>query len=193
MPPSPKGNEPIFLEGQRILLREFRLEDAPFVHAYASDPEVTRYMPWGPNTWDDTLRFLQEVIFQARQTPREIFELAIILKEDGRLIGGAGIRVEEEGRASLGYILHREAWGRGLATEAGRLLIAFARERLSLREIFATCHPDNRASQRVLEKLGMELQGMVEGRLLYTLSCGCPEDPPGVSTASKDGPWPGHP
>ncbi len=63
------------------------------------------------------------------------------------------------GEAFIGYVLRRDAWGHGYATEAARTLLAFGFERLELRRIFADCHPANAASWQVMEKLGMRREG----------------------------------
>jgi ribosomal-protein-alanine N-acetyltransferase len=60
----------------RLLLREFRIEDQAGVHAFASDPEATRYTDWGPNTPDDTASFLAEAVQDAETVSRTRFALA---------------------------------------------------------------------------------------------------------------------
>ncbi len=79
---------------------------------------------------------------------------------DGRLIGAAGLDVAEEAcQATLGYCLSARAWGRGYATETARALVGFGFDVLLLHRIQAGCDPENAASARVLEKVGMTLEG----------------------------------
>jgi [ribosomal protein S5]-alanine N-acetyltransferase len=70
-------------------------------------------------------------------------------------------RTEDE----LGYIFHRDVWSQGYATEAAGLLLLFGFNRLRLRRIAATCHPDNIASARVLEKIGMQREARLRSHL----------------------------
>lgn len=145
----------------RPALRELALEDAPAVQEWASDPEVARYMPWGPNTPEQTEAFLRDAVPTRWETPRRTFELGIELRGSSRLVGACGIRIRsaEDRVADLGYALRRDAWGQGLATEAARALVEFGFRTLRMHRIWATCHVDNARSARVLEKAGMQREG----------------------------------
>jgi RimJ/RimL family protein N-acetyltransferase len=147
----------------RLTLRELTHSDFDAVHAYASDPEVVRYMPWGPNTREDTLAFLVEAQLLGGRTPRKGYELGVERRADARLLGAIGLHVGDSDVriAMLGYCLAREAWGWGYATEAAVEILRFAFEDLRLHRVWAGCDPDNRASVRVLEKLGMTLEGQL--------------------------------
>jgi RimJ/RimL family protein N-acetyltransferase len=150
----------VTLATPRLTLREFSAEDFAAVDAYGSDPQVTRWTVFGPNSERDTRGFLQQARVSRAERPRRNFDLAVTLSGDGRLIGGCGLRrTDVVGEAFIGYVLRRDAWGRGYATEAARALLAFGFERLGLRRIFADCHPANMASWRVMEKLGMRREG----------------------------------
>ncbi len=142
---------------ERLVLRDFVREDVDAVHRYGSDPEVVRFMPWGPNTLGDTCAFMERSLIAQAQSPRTAFELAVTLADGGELIGGCGIRVSAPSdlRADMGYCLRRDHWGLGLATEASLALVRFGFERLGLHRIIATCDTKNVASARVLEKTGM--------------------------------------
>ena len=151
----------VTIETERLILREFRRDDRESVHEYAVDPEVYHFMPWGPNSEDETRAFIERGITSRHRDPRLHFELAITLRETGRLIGGSGIRAADESfrAADMGYCLRRDAWGKGLATEAAAGLIGFGFEQLRVHRIWATCDTRNVRSARVLEKAGMELEG----------------------------------
>ena len=156
------------IETGRLLLRDFVEEDWRAVHEYGSDPEVVRYLPWGPNTEEDSRDFISRSIAIQSESPRRRFEIGIVLKQEGKLIGGCGIRENNPTlmEGNIGYVLNKDYWGRGIATEAARALVRFGFETLNLHRIFATCFPENRASERVLQKCGMRLEGRLRENLL---------------------------
>ncbi len=149
------------LEMPRLVLRELHDDGAPAVHAYASDAEVVRYLDWGPNTPEDTARFLTAARAARDAVPRTAYHLAIVLRTTGHLIGGCRIEIRNaaSGAGDLGYVLGRPHWGQGYATEAIRALVSFGFESLAFHRIWATCDARNAASARVLEKLGMKREG----------------------------------
>ena len=153
---------------ERLVLREFTAEDAPAVHRYGSDPEVVRYMPWGPNTWTDTQDFLRRKMDEQRADLRRRLDLAVTLASSGELIGGCGISIisTQRRQAAIGYVYRRDVWGRGYATEAGKALIALGFEKLAMHRIFAYCDVNNIASARVLAKTGMQREGLVRHDVL---------------------------
>jgi [ribosomal protein S5]-alanine N-acetyltransferase len=99
----------------RLVLREFEAADIEAVHAYASDPETTQYMSWGPNTLDDTRAFVEHCCATAAAVPRVDYEWAVTVPS-GELVGGCGIGVKggPARQGYLGYILHRDHWGRAM-------------------------------------------------------------------------------
>jgi len=131
------------------VLREFVAEDEAAVHEYASDPEVTRLVGWGPNTIEQTREFLAQIT-----EPHDGFGFAITLRSTGQLVGSIGIGIcsQEHRRGELGYVIHRAHWSQGYATEATLRVVRFGFDELDLHRIEATCHPDNGASARVLER-----------------------------------------
>jgi len=152
---------PMELSTQRLLLREFVLEDFENVHAYASQPETVRFMDWGPNTPEQTRDFLNRKIASQQALPRAEYELAVVLRETGRIIGGVGLRLSRPDHfaGDIGYTFNPSHWGKGFGTEAAAALLAFGFGSLKLHRIFATCDSENRASARVMEKIGMQYEG----------------------------------
>jgi RimJ/RimL family protein N-acetyltransferase len=142
----------------RLKMRDFTEEDWMSVHEYASDPEVTRYVDWGPNSEEDTTNFLKRALESQLSIPRESYELAVVLKKENILIGGGRISVSDPRRREgfIGYVLNRKYWGRGYATELAEALLAFGFKELGLHRIYATCDIDNTASAHVMEKIGMQ-------------------------------------
>jgi RimJ/RimL family protein N-acetyltransferase len=149
------------LATERLILRDFADEDWFAVHSYAADPEVSRYMDWGPNSTPETRAYVERALVAQQEKPRRDFDLAITLRADDRLIGGCGIHVSDPQirEGWIGYVLSRDCWGQGYASEAARALLGFGFGPLGLHRIFATCDSHNLASARVLEKIGMRREG----------------------------------
>jgi [ribosomal protein S5]-alanine N-acetyltransferase len=154
------------LETERLLLRKMRLDDAEAMFAYASDPEVTRYVPWDTHrSMEDSESFLG---FATEGYERGDFGgWGVVLKDDGVFIGTCGIDVgyaPEHARAELGYVLSREHWGKGLMPEAVRAVIRLSFGRMGLNRVEARCIAENTASARVMEKAGMTYEGTLRER-----------------------------
>ncbi len=151
----------VALQSKRIQLREFRENDWEKVHSYASDPDVVRYMDWGPNTEEETKAFISRSISSQKEKPRRRYTLAITLKGENKPIGSCDLCVasSENKEGWIGYCLNRQSWNKGYATETAEALLKFGFQQLDLHRIFATVDPDNIASINVLEKAGMRYEG----------------------------------
>ncbi len=154
-----------FFNTLRLTVREFALTDFDAVHDYAQQEEVVQYQAWGPNTKEDTLQFLDEAIAHRYEKPRLTFEMCLELKGRNEVIGGCGLYIENQDfqEAKIGYIVNPKYWNQGLATEAATGLISYAQGQLGIKVIKATTDTRNKASQRVLEKCGFQLEKIMEG------------------------------
>ncbi|WP_203780397.1 GNAT family N-acetyltransferase, partial [Paractinoplanes rishiriensis] len=150
---------PIEINGPRISLREFRIDDLDASMSVVGDPEVTRWLSYDTRTRADQAQRLTADIQRAQTQPRPDYYLAIANGDDV-LVGFARIGLGRDG-GELGYAVRREDWGRGYATEAASLLIEFGFTALKLHRIQAACGPENHASQRLLTRLHF----VPEGRL----------------------------
>jgi ribosomal-protein-alanine N-acetyltransferase len=150
------------LSTARLTLRDFVPDDFDAIHAYASRPDVTRYMFHGVRTVDDTREYLKRMIDAQADEPRFIWELAIVQRSDDRLIGACDLSLESTDEGDLGFILAKDVWGRGYATEAARAMVHAGFVDLGLERIYATCDVANGASARVLEKAGLRKEAMLE-------------------------------
>ena len=153
------------LETERLIIRDWLVKDVSDAQEYASDPEVSRYMDWGPNSFRETKDFIRDAISQAKEKPRRGFELAIYLKEESRVVGGIGLSVKDlvYSTAMLGYALNKDYWQKGIASEAALALLGFAFRDLDLHRVYATTDTKNLGSQKVLEKCGFRKEGhMIE-------------------------------
>ncbi|GKW46034.1 GNAT family N-acetyltransferase [Planococcus sp. NCCP-2050] len=151
-------NEPI---EKRIQLREIVEEDWGSVHAYASLEIVSRHQAWGPNSEEDSRAYVHEVLKEAEAIPRRQFVFAIAVGETKKMIGAVELNIRDEVNRTgeIGYILHPDFWGRGIAGKAADQVLQFAFNGQKLHRVFATCDPRNTASYKVLEKLGMSKEG----------------------------------
>lgn len=154
------------LESERLIIRDFVMEDWESVHIYASDEQVTKYMEWGPNTERVTKGFIAEMIQVQRDEPRHDYEFAVVLKETGALIGGCGIR-RDQSNGEIGYCFNPDYAGKGYATEAAKALLKFGFSNLGLHRIFAKCRPQNIHSANLMKRLGMKPEGHLREHLWY--------------------------
>jgi RimJ/RimL family protein N-acetyltransferase len=149
---------PPLVETDRLALSAPGDVDAEAVFTrYASDEDVARFLAWPRHRAPaDTEAFLA---LSAMQWEREgAGPYLIWAKDDGRLLGGTGLSLEHGERASTGYVLAKDAWGQGYATEALTAMVEVAAD-IGVRWLYALCHPEHRASRRVLEKCAFEPDG----------------------------------
>ncbi len=162
-------------ETPRLVVRQVAPGDADALLAIFGDPENTRFYGAGrPWSRADAERFLASY---PAGDERLISAPGLALLRPALAVvgfGGVGYYRREGTTADLFFILRKEHWGRGLATELARAAIAAAFCRPEIGSMYATVRPDNRASARVLEKCGMPLQRHLpeEDRLLYRLDRG---------------------
>ena len=145
------------LETRRLIIRDFAETDFEAVHAYGSDPEVVRYMVFPPSTPEGTREHLARCITLAHEQPRRTYDMGVVLKATGQLIGGItlGVTNPEDGEAAFSYLFNRAVWGQGYATEALAELLRFGFMELGLQRFADSCDVANIASARVMEKCGM--------------------------------------
>lgn len=149
------------IQTSRLLFREFTADDYDAVHVYASDPEVTRYTGFGPNTPEQTKGFLQLKLDESSQSDRANYTFALIHKQTSKLIGSCGLdRSHTNGpQYSFGYALHKDWWRQGLASEATTALVKFGFGELGAHRLWAHVFLGNTGSERLLQNLGFRYEG----------------------------------
>ncbi|MCK5573199.1 MAG: GNAT family N-acetyltransferase [Bacteroidetes bacterium] len=175
MPHSPVQDEvPETIETSRLILRKPRIDDAEDVfEAYASDPEVTLHLTWRTHTTvDETRDYIRQAI--AGWEKSITFTWVITLKPTGRLIGSIDIRLETN--ANVGYVLARRYWNMGYMTEAVAAVVAWALQMDEIYRAWAVCDVENVASARVLEKAGLEREGILRRWIVLPNKSGKPRD-----------------
>jgi RimJ/RimL family protein N-acetyltransferase len=147
------------IETARLALRKPQLADAEAIFSrFAADPEVTRYMSWPRHrSLDDTRAFLDFSDAEWMAGPAGPY--LIFSRETGQLLGSTGLSFKSPSQALTGYVLARDAWGNGFATESLHAMVELARE-LGVHQLEAVCHIEHRASAHVMEKCGFVCKGV---------------------------------
>lgn len=154
----------IFVETERFLLRELLPSDVEGMFALDSDPEVHKYIGNHPIT---SLEQAEEIIDYVRRqyVQNGIGRWAIEEKSTGEFVGWTGLKLEDQVRPGqpyydLGYRLRQPFWGKGIATETGIASLEYGFNTLELPEICGAAHIHNLGSNKVLSKVGMQLQSV---------------------------------
>ena len=145
------------LKTDRLILRPLNIKDVITVHAYASDVENTKYMIHLPNyTIEETSQFLNRVTDEWQKDAPSFYEFAITV--NGKQIGAVSVSLNEQRtEGELGWILNKNYWGKGYATEAAMAVKDFAVDELKVSILVAHCDYRNTASCNVMKKLGLTL------------------------------------
>jgi len=157
----------------RLVLRPPCDADAEAIfRRYAADPQVLRYVGWPRHAGvEDTRQFLEFSRSAWRRWP-----VGPLLMEDrasGELIGSTGLDFETPYRAATGYVLARDRWGQGFASEALAAMVELARQHRVAR-LYALCHSAHDASRRVLARGGFALEGILRRHTVFP-NLGTPE------------------
>jgi RimJ/RimL family protein N-acetyltransferase len=149
-----------------VTLRRLDCGDLDRVHALTSRMDVVRYMLLPLCSREESKKFLRDSLLESPSDAWKSIVRAITYGPRGDLAGLCGVvilRGAEEGE--IWYLVAPESWGKGIATEAAKLLLDFGFGELGLHRIWATCLPENPASARVLEKVGMRKEGFLVDNL----------------------------
>jgi ribosomal-protein-alanine N-acetyltransferase len=152
--------EPPVLETQRLLLRPFELSDAKDVQRLAGDWAIADTTLAIPHPYEDGMAEAWISTHRPKFEAGELANFAITLREGRELVGAIGLTIRPGfDRAELGYWIGKPYWGRGYCTEAGQAVVEFGFAALDLNRIHAGHFARNPASGRVMQKLGMILEG----------------------------------
>jgi RimJ/RimL family protein N-acetyltransferase len=149
------------LEGAQINLRKLKKSDAHSIHSHAKDYEIYRYTAVIPHPY--RLKHALEFIPKTWKEMRANTGCALGMEDPntGRIIGMISLmKIDAKSRnAELGYWLGKKHWGKGITSEAVRLILNFGFKKLGLRKVYARVMHPNRASARVLQKSGFRPEG----------------------------------
>ena len=154
------------IETERLTLRKPRRDDAPAIFsAYAQDPEVTQYMTWRPHkNVEETYRVVELML--RLWDEGETYSYVITLKNLDPVIGM--IAMHPDGfKVAIGYVLARQYWDKGYTTEAALAVTNWLLKQPDIYRVFATCDLENPASARVMEKVGMQCEGILRKYIIH--------------------------
>ena len=158
----------IILETPRLYLRQFTETDAPLVRQLNAEPRVLQYIPEpAPESDEQARQIIVDIILP--QYKKNLGRWAVHTKDNNEFIGWCGLKwLKEVDEIDLGFRFKPSAWGKGYATEAAQHTLNYGLQQLQLKKIAAHAHIDNIASQKVLEKIGMQYvgEGVEDGILL---------------------------
>jgi [ribosomal protein S5]-alanine N-acetyltransferase len=155
----------IRLDGERIYLRDHVLEDIDVFHAWMSDREVTRFLTRRLGSRAESLQQLHACLAENDNPQRRQYFFALVLKQGDQNIGDAGFTLQD-GAADMGYFLLKPFWGQGYASEALRLMMVYCFDSLHLQRVTAGCTAGNNASERVMQKCGLQLEARLMSHTL---------------------------
>jgi ribosomal-protein-alanine N-acetyltransferase len=155
------------LETERLFLRPFDLRDSESLHGILQQEEVIRYLPEDVMSLGEVKRIVAWLTeCYQKNTPEHIVKLtlAVVWKEAQRLIGWCGLGPLEFNPRDIEiyYGLSKDHWGRGIATEAARAMLRYGFDTIKLDKIVAVTQPENVASVKVIEKMGMIYRRRIE-------------------------------
>jgi [ribosomal protein S5]-alanine N-acetyltransferase len=157
---------PELLATTRLQLRLPTQADAESIfRGYAQDSEVTKYLTWQPHQDLATTRAFLERCLRCWDE-ETAFPWVIMRNADHALLGMIEVRLDGF-RADLGYGLARPYWGHGYATEAVQAVVRWALSQENIYRVWATCDVENLASARVLEKAGMQREGILRRFIIH--------------------------
>lgn len=153
----------VIIETERLILREFTIDDAPAVYEFGSNTSVQKY------TGDELLSSIDRAANIIKNVVLKDYKKygygrwAVMFKPDNKIIGFAGLKyLPEIGETDIGFRFLPEYWGKGIATEASIEIIKYGFENLDIERIIGIAMPENIASCKVLEKVGLKLYKIAE-------------------------------
>lgn len=165
---------PILLKTKRLTIRMFIPDDLDDLYNQLSDPDVMKYYP-SVLSKEDCERWLQGILRDYQSNGFGMF--AVHLNETGEYIGQAGImfrRIDGCEHHCLSYLMRKEFWGNGYATEATQKILEYGFETLGIHKVEALIRPDNIRSIHLAERLGMHYESIIQHQghehCVYTLT-----------------------
>ncbi len=157
----------IIIETKRLILRRQVIADLDALWALYCDPEITKYIPDAPKTFEEARLELEWHMNGHPRNP-ELGLWATIHKETGQFIGRCGLlpfTIDGQEEVEVAYTIARDYWGQGLGTEAAQAIVLYAFEQLKLSRLVCMIVPENQASMKVAGKIGMTFEKAMQDDL----------------------------
>ena len=154
-----KNSSTKIIELDDVILRPFKYDDAQqMFDNYCSDNEVTKYLPW--STYD-SVKGVQNYLksFLYKYNTNNFFEWAIEYKSTKQVVGAISFTVKGKEVGELGYVLSKKMWGKGIIPRSAKAVTDYIFS-LGFKKIFAKCQIANQKSEKVMQKIGMEFEGI---------------------------------
>lgn len=148
------------LTTQRLILRDFRESDFDALRALEAHPSTYHYEETNPSEEVTRLQ-LEKMIEQQNETQRKYYRFGITIPPQDVVKGRIALVHTNHSICEweIGWAIHPDEWGKGLATEAARSMLGFAFEKLDAHRVIAVSHASNQVSIRIMEKLSMTREG----------------------------------
>ena len=150
----------VILNTERLQLRRFQPEDLPQLYALYRDPEIRNYYPDGTRSLEQTKEELDWFLHGHPRHP-ELGLWATVERSSGEFLGRCGLlpwHIQGRDEVELAFMIKKERWREGLATEASQGIIRHAHQVLGLRRLVCLVMPGNEASAGVAQKVGMSFE-----------------------------------
>lgn len=149
------------VETKRLILRELSEDDLEDIYEFKSDPQVVKYLTWGPSSREQTLQSLRKQIAFQNEENRQMYILAVEMKSTKKVIGNALFMVKDPDfkTVEIGYFINSQYWKQGYALEIVNGLLVLGFKTMEVHRIFAVCDVENAGSVNLLSKIGFRQEG----------------------------------
>lgn len=145
----------IMFETERLILRKLKNSDTTAIFEMRKDPDIMRYISEPQTDLESSVNWI--IKMSEKWDKERIGFSAVVVKETKEFIGWCGLwTLKETDEIEVGYAIAKKFWGKGYATEAAERCLQYGFGELKLDKIVALAYPENKASQQVMKKLGME-------------------------------------
>lgn len=155
------------LTTERLLLNQPHIDDIPRLVEIMKNPVYNQNTTNIPFPYTETSGQFWVNLAKEELEAGNAYIFAIRLKDSSTIIGGIGLGIDKvNNKAEMGYWLDSEHWNKGIVTEAGKAILQFGFDTLHLKKIFASYFTFNKASGKIMQKIGMQQEGVLKAHTL---------------------------
>lgn len=163
---------------ERLVIKPVAVSDTEEIHKYAGDKEIDMMLFLPNDNIEQTIEFTKNAVREWAKENPSVREFVMLY--NGKIIGGIDLETVDESAYEIGWVISKDHRNNGFVTEAGKALVGYAFEVLSAKRVIAYCDVRNKASEKVMQKLGMTLAdnigtrfyektGVTAGELMYCI------------------------